>query len=155
MVFCLKPESLCRVHSIQSTSYIGMLAGSTKPVWQTQLWIEPVTQGLNSQSVLLFMENPTLPLTSPNEPAAGKPQGTYPPILSENATASIQTLWFAQIQEPEWFWYAFCCLLEVSGGILEANILTGSPPVLRGSVEQNNATCLGREGAHTSHIDSV
>lgn len=69
-----------------------MLVGSIKSVWQTQLWIELVKQGLNSHSVLLFIENSTLPLTSLSEPASGKPQSMYPPMLFENATASIQTL---------------------------------------------------------------
>ena len=92
MLCCLKSETLSKLHSVQSTSNIEMLVRSTKPVWQTRLWTEPVKQGLNRQSVLLFIENSTLPLTSLSEPASGKPQSMYPPILFENATASIQTL---------------------------------------------------------------
>lgn len=50
--------------------------GRAEPVWQAQLWVEPVKPGLSSHSVLLLSENSALPLTSQSEAALGKPQGT-------------------------------------------------------------------------------
>lgn len=103
-----------------------MLVSSTKPVWQTQLWTEQ-KQGLKSQSVLLFIENSTLPLASPSEAASGKPQSTYPPTLFENAMASIQTQ-LCSCPDASEMPFVACWRFTVAFTLLEANLLAVSPP---------------------------
>lgn len=132
MLFCLRSKTCSRLHSVQSTSNLETLVGSTNPDWQTQLWTELVKQGLNSQAVLLFLENSTLVLTSPSEPPSGKPQSTYPPMLFENVMAFIQT-WFYRSLDASEMPFVACWSFVVASGPLR-----GKPPCWltpRGSAE--------------------